>query len=55
VVFLSGAESLPPPSASSFTGRQSAGVAAVAEADQSAVEAEELQSILEAREKLQYV
>ncbi|XP_056010025.1 pericentriolar material 1 protein-like isoform X3 [Ostrea edulis] len=47
-----GAESLPPPSASSFTGHQSAGISTVAEADQTAVEAEELQNILEAREKL---
>uniref|UniRef100_K1R4A2 Pericentriolar material 1 protein n=1 Tax=Magallana gigas TaxID=29159 RepID=K1R4A2_MAGGI len=48
-----GAESLPPPDASSSGMRLSAGISALAEADQTAAEAQELQSILEARDKLQ--
>ncbi|XP_062615320.1 pericentriolar material 1 protein-like isoform X1 [Saccostrea cucullata] len=48
------AKSLPPPPRPSASGvRLNAGIASLAEADQTAAEAQELQSILEAREKLQ--
>lgn len=46
---------MPPPDASSSGMRLSAGISALAEADQTAAEAQELQSILEARDKLQSV
>lgn len=46
---------MPPPDASSSGMRLSAGISALAEADQTAAEAQELQSILDARDKLQSV
>lgn len=46
---------MPPPDASSSGMHLSAGISALAEADQTAAEAQELQSILEARDKLQSV